>query len=1056
MEGDGEKRYMGENDPYQSIRDSEAASIRPDFSAAQTSSAGGASRAQARRAGINRDSDRKSIGSKLKKAEESAGRSASTSELDARTGENEVSSGFTNNVGKNGQVPGDSQNNGGFSPYRQMRDQTRAAAGQDSKASGPVGRFMKKYAPIVSIVLTLTGSSSFMMLSQAALPFTALSGLKDWFNSIDISNYKRHSGIMQNSVKNMLRPPSQQADFKNPVKGKKYKLSKKFTQRLSAQNIEIPTTGEHKGKMIFTDANGNQKAIAPKDFKVEYDTNPEFRKAYSSASHPYKTAFNNFKDKIFKKFKAAFGLDGSKWGKGYNPESDPDGKKAKETVQDGMDQDNGTAKTSKGDVADVDDGNGGTKKMPEVEPDSAGGQKPKTTTGDTDLPKVGDDGGQISNKLKSIGAVAGAAMGVLSLDCAFSAIAGSISMIAAAEQLYRVINIAMDYFSAFDQAIAGEGSTSPIHAFGKSLVQESESTYETAQYTGAKNPTSEDQVNDAVTTDTKTVRGSAVTSQGFNSLFSHEQVDGRDTSVRSFNTFEQIKEGTASFAYDVTKGLNNFRQCTYTRIAQAAIQAGMDGITLLACVFSAGAGCLVDFLIDAGKSAAIAGLVTIASKIAADIFTSWFKNFLTNLLTNELSGTVLGDSLVAGMHAIMAGNHRAGGGVYADQAGYIETSIVQSEVLADKAKTERLTRSPFDYTSRYTFMGSLITAMIPITLQSKSVIGALNNFGTVFSNSVSSLLPGASAANAGISAAEAEEYTKKNCPYLYDIGAVGDAYCQPYTTTDFDTINIDNESIGENDDPTEAINSPYNILEQVDGYGGFDLGGESLENVENPKIDKESDLADYIIYCNQRQSALGIADQNFAAEIDGTSTGSSIGDFARGLVPFVGDGADIIGATRTLEKFGYVDGSACVMHDGGEGKLKVGSKIPEYTERRAYARYIEDQRYLESAGMIEQSAVTAFLDEYYEEHPLDNSYEGIIARMSGLPKETVIAVYDAIDFMNFVAEYDPTDYYPTPAIHPEEPDYTIEDNRIIKDETFVAIIQTGYFSEYRQRNFASA
>jgi hypothetical protein len=58
--------------------------------------------------------------------------------------------------------------------------------------------------------------------------------------------------------------------------------------------------------------------------------------------------------------------------------------------------------------------------------------------------------------------------------------------------------------------------------------------------------------------------------------------------------------------------------------------------------------------------------------------------------------------------------------------------------------------------------------------------------------------------------------------------------------------------------------------------------------------------------------------------------------------------------------------------------------------------------------------------------------------------------------MNFLAEYDPTDYYPTPAIHPEEPDYTMEDDRIIKDETFVAIIQTGYFSEYRQRNFASA
>lgn len=1044
MEGDGDKRYMSQNDPYQSIRESEAASIRPDFSA--DSKPSGAEKQKTNK--TTQSKAPKADASDLRNAENAASQNASTSNLDAQSGENDVSSGFTNNVGKNGQVPGKTGSEG------DGKDDGKGGEGKgggdsSGKAPGPVGRFMKKYMPILSIILTLSGGGSFMMLSQATLPFTTLQGLKDWFNSSDLSVFKRHSNITENVVKNTLRKPSELSDLKNPVKGKKYKVSKKFSKRLAAQNIEIPKTGANAGKMVFTDANGKQTAVAPSEFKTEYDSNPEFRKAYSTASHPYKTAFSNFKDKIFKKFKSVFGINDSKWGKNYDPESDADGQKAKDAIQGGMDQDTDSTKTTSLKTTSDTDENGNPISKPSTDTDSGGNARPQSDTETTKLPKAGDSDADISDKVGGIGKAASTLMSGLNIACGFAAAAGAITLVAAAEQLYRVVNVAMDYFQAFEQSMAGDGSTSPIHALAKSLVHSESTEYTYSEYTGTLNPTSETQVSSSTTT--KTVTGSAVTSQGFNSLFSKEIPDGRDDSVKTFNTLEQIKQGTKSFSGLVKAGLNSFRACTYTRLAQAAIGAVADTVEILTCIASAGIGCVVSFLKDLAIGAAKATITLIVVEIVKSIFTTWFKNFLSNLLTKELGGTVLGDTLVAGMHAIMSGNHRAGGGVIADKAGYIETAIVQSEVIADRAKTERLTRSPFDYTSKYTFLGSLATTLIPVTLQSTSVVGAFRKFGSTVSSSVSSLMPGASAANAGIDAENAQIYTERNCPYLADIGAIGDAYCLPYTTTDFDTIEINNNAIGENDDPADAINSPYNIMAQVNGYGGFDLGGESLENVETPKIDKDSDLAEYIVYCNQRQSAFGIADQNIASEIDGTSTGSSIGDFGIGMIPIIGDGADIIGAKRTLDKFGYVDGSACVMHDEG-----TGSSVPSYSERRAYARFVEDQRYLESTGMIETSSVTAFLDEYYEEHPLDNSHEGIIARLSGLTKDQVIATYDIIEAANFLANYDPTDYYPTPAIHKEEPDYTIEDERVIKDEVFVAIVQTGYFSEYRQRNFASA
>ena len=59
-------------------------------------------------------------------------------------------------------------------------------------------------------------------------------------------------------------------------------------------------------------------------------------------------------------------------------------------------------------------------------------------------------------------------------------------------------------------------------------------------------------------------------------------------------------------------------------------------------------------------------------------------------------------------------------------------------------------------------------------------------------------------------------------------------------------------------------------------------------------------------------------------------------------------------------------------------------------------------------GLVEKSEVTAFLDKYYEEHPLDNSFEGIIARRSGLKKETVAQVLDYFDVVNFTANYNPS------------------------------------------------
>ena len=70
------------------------------------------------------------------------------------------------------------------------------------------------------------------------------------------------------------------------------------------------------------------------------------------------------------------------------------------------------------------------------------------------------------------------------------------------------------------------------------------------------------------------------------------------------------------------------------------------------------------------------------------------------------------------------------------------------------------------------------------------------------------------------------------------------------------------------------------------------------------------------------------------------------------------------------------------------------------------------QRLLENMGLVEKSSVTAYLEEYYEKHPLDNSYEGVLARRSGLTKDQVIAYLDKLDYLAKVVDYDPTNKAP--------------------------------------------
>ena len=204
-----------------------------------------------------------------------------------------------------------------------------------------------------------------------------------------------------------------------------------------------------------------------------------------------------------------------------------------------------------------------------------------------------------------------------------------------------------------------------------------------------------------------------------------------------------------------------------------------------------------------------------------------------------------------------------------------------------------------------------------------------------------------------------------------------------------------------------------------------------------------------------------MTDQNIANEVKKfgdvrsenlSNTANSAINGAIGAIPVVGDIVDIVQNQQALDNAGYVNGEACVAGNSMNNAKDAGGS-PDWETAKYYQRFIEDQSLAESMGVIEESAVTAFLDDYYEKNPLDNSYEGMLARYSGLEKETVVAILDLVEYGNYIANYHPEERYAfgSPVVETENELRFDEENEIAS--AYVLPLNQISFADVRNRTW---
>ena len=569
-----------------------------------------------------------------------------------------------------------------------------------------------------------------------------------------------------------------------------------------------------------------------------------------------------------------------------------------------------------------------------------------TTTGDTTISTGALDLAAKFTSAASTGA---------SVACA--AVEGflSVQTLITTYQRLQKINLASGYLEAVQKVQAGDGNNSPMNEYNSRLTTIDSSTGKTA-----------------------------MTSAGVGALFSGTKIDADDASVQSINSEKAVTAISESqdssimnlfsdIAGDGKGLLKAYSVCNYVKGTLAVANAAF---TIASVIPVIGQGLkLFQLTFKAAAKAVIKGLIAAAAPVIAKALIKTIGKSLLNDIATEWLGEDLGNALTSGGNTLLAANHQTGGGSPGNSVKLAEFKQKQSTVLAEEAEYQRSIRSPFDVTSRYTFFGSLAYSLIPFATTS-SAGNVVKTLGALTRNSVVSLLPSSSAIaqTEMVGLAEAGD-----CPTLESIDIQGDAYCNPLYLTD-------NSTISGNDETPDEI-----IRKELDW-------GEISENSDGTYSIKDgSELSKYVMYCGQRVSSWGIADANIANAINDTGTVGKI----LSAIPIVGDAMQVAEAATSEANLPWTTGKAC-----------VASASNDYWDSSSHhnsthQRFVEDQRFAENIGAIKENSVTAYLKDYYEKNPLDNSYEGILARYSGMTKNDVVATLDFVRALNYIAEYKP-------------------------------------------------
>ena len=1009
---------LGKNDPYRNM-DSAQKNIRPELSGHPADT---------------RSADSNGAAAFLSSAETGAAQSPSQSE------------GGLDSVRQNEQEGGTIPQSGFYS-----------GTGKPSP-TGIKGRgkgFFKKGKPLIFTTMILSivmfGTASFGGLTSQII---------SWKENL-YSMFGQSSAVINRRSNTIFRRALNTNKSVTSTFGNKLKVSSKLAQKLEAENIHYVETTDADGKdlrmLVFQDADGSYIPVVATDADVvrannvpEVDINGEtVRLTQSMTLDDAKISNKNF-DVSLDTATMTFTGKIAGWfddvttalydrivGSGArnktdlsDPSEDEVDKMLLGNASDGTkdsdidvtkqttDEDGNPVSEKLGSGDTFVDGDGNSTNFTDISNESDG-LRPVDATN----PKAAEASisGSLKAKVKKIAAASP------SLACGFLQSVGAISTVVGAIQTANVISYASKYLEIADKIKAGDADAVTNLAMNN--------------------------INESVKTTAYDINGNEVelegpvsSSAGWNAVFAEQNIiNENDPSAlmnnREYTTQNALRNlGTNSLLASVAGaiagyggGIAAFRMCNNIQAA-AGVVGGISDMVLL--LTTGGIGNAIKKFLASAVEGIFFTAITTAVFAVIGMVTPMIANWLVGNLSNVFLGKNGGFALLSGAQNVMNSNLQMGTGRYADRDNAVEVFALTRDVETQWAAYERATKSPFDASSKYTFLGSLVNSAIPyLNMTNNTVTSSIVPVANLVRSSALALIsPTASAAN-DISKFSASLASDDNCAYLQSVGVAGDAMCNKYSGAYVNEISsMDPETVYQNVDSYE-----------VDGQKSFE--GEDSDG--NPQVNKKSEYAKYIVACVTSDTQPGTISSTVEGFIQSiTTTDSAV---ANGLINFgmnfiPGSGfLDAIDAVEQERNFVWNSGLACTGNTDDQG---LNERV------KNYSMYNLDQRVLENMGLINKNSTVAFLEDYYEENPLDRSFEGQIARISGMTKEQVSDTLALIDYYNYIAQYDPSTRYQMGEESPEPQPLDFGGQTIGQNDGFIVYDATLWDS--RQRNYAVA
>lgn len=258
-----------------------------------------------------------------------------------------------------------------------------------------------------------------------------------------------------------------------------------------------------------------------------------------------------------------------------------------------------------------------------------------------------------------------------------------------------------------------------------------------------------------------------------------------------------------------------------------------------------------------------------------------------------------------------------------------------------------------------------LSTIIAMDNAAKNAANPSNNFIDTFIAKITSkspLLPSVSAINNQNALAKTG-----NCATLSAINGEGNAFCSISVTF-----------------PVETILNAYsdqNYLNFVNQWTYLDDG------VRYIKRDSNSPLYKYLIYYSEQYATPGNSNGTVLANLRGTSP-YSINEFVK------------IFSTATDEEKAIANSSEFINSTSNPKWQSDYQYALTYiilsSVMDQFVMFSENKTAYNNVQFFEggTSPVLAFLDDYYKENPVDNSYAGYLARATGYSKEDVLAVLE--------------------------------------------------------------